>query len=289
LAIFNQQAMIKKSFIALALSLLFSSACIATGENWPIGGRGAGLSNASVTIKDIWAVSNNQAGLAGIKVLTAGFYYENRYGLKDLGLKSGAIVLPTKSGVFGLSMTYFGFALYNESRIGLAYAKSFGNKFSVGVQLDYLNTHIAENYGNSGTVAGEIGLRYQLNNKLAIGAHIFNPTRAKVAAYNKERAPTIINLGLSYNFSDKVLLAVETEKDIQFKPVFKAGVEYKPVRTFYFRTGISTNPVLNSFGFGVEYLNFNLDFAASYHQVLGFTPQVSLVFHVNKSKGKSIE
>jgi hypothetical protein len=245
------------------------------------------MSNACVTFSDFWAIHNNQAGLAGIKTIYSGVYYESRFGLKDLSLKAGAVVLPTKAGVFGLSMTYFGYAFYNESKMGLAYSRSFGTKFSAGVQLDYLRTYIAENYGKNYAVAAEIGLLYQINKSIAIGTHIYNPTMAKVASYNNERAPTILNLGLSFKFSDKVILAVESEKDIQYDPVFKAGVEYRPVKTFYFRTGISTNPVLNSFGFGIEYHNFNLDFAASYHRALGFTPQVSLIFHVDKLKSKS--
>ncbi len=277
--------MIKCFYFSTILFNLIGFSCFATGENWPIGGAPAGMSNATVTLNDFWSINNNQAGLTGVKNLSAGIYYENHFGLKDLGLKAGAIVLPTKSGVFGLSTTYFGYTQYNENKIGLAYAKSFGTKFSVGVQLDYLSTHIAENYGNSSTVAAEIGLRYKINKNLVIGTHVFNPTRAKVASYNDERAPTIVKLGLSYLFSDKVILAVESDKDIQYDPVFKAGIEYHPIKALYFRTGISTNPVLNSFGFGIEQANFNLDFAASYHQTLGFTPQVSLIYHFSKSTG----
>jgi hypothetical protein len=277
--------MVKKYTLFL---VFLSTVCFCTnasGENWPVGGKAAGMSDASVTLTDFWSVHSNQAGLAGVKNISAGIYYENRFGLKQMGLKAGAFVMPTKAGVFALSMSYFGYTQFNETKTGLAYAKNFGKKFSAGVQLDYLATHIAENYGNSSAIAAELGLRYQINKNLAIGTHVFNPTRAKVAAYDDERAPTIVKLGLSYLFSEKVILAVESEKDIQYDPVFKVGIEYRPIKSLYLRTGISTNPVLNSFGFGLEFSNFNLDFAASYHQVLGFTPQVSLVFHATKSKG----
>jgi len=275
--------MVKRIAVPFALLFLISSSCFATGENWAIGGRSAGMGNASVTLNDLWAIHNNQAGLAGIKNISAGIYYENLYGLKELGLKAGVVELPTKSGVFGLSMSYFGYSQYNESKIGLAYAKSLGTKFSVGVQLDYLGIHIGENYGNTSAVAAEIGLLYKISKKLNIGAHIYNPTRAKIANYNNERVPTVFRLGLSYIFSDKVIVAAETEKDIQYNAAFKAGIEYHPVKQFYFRAGISTDPVLDAFGFGLELKNFNLDFAATYHQTLGFTPQVSIIFHKSES------
>jgi hypothetical protein len=278
--------MIKRTCAFLVLSLI-SIGLFATGEDFPIGGRSAGMANSSVTLNDFWSIHNNQAGLTGVKNFSAGMYYEDRFGLKNLSLKAGAIVLPTKSGgVFGLSMTYFGYSQYNESKIGLAYAKSFGEKFSVGIQLDYLSTHIAENYGNRSAVAGEIGLRYQINTKLCIAGHIFNLNRAKIADYNDERIPTVARLGLSYAFSGKIIVTAESEKDIQYDPVFKAGIEYHPIDMLYFRTGISTNPVLNAFGFGLEFKNFKLDFAASYHQTLGFTPQFSIIFNTVKSTGQ---
>jgi hypothetical protein len=275
--------MIKKIFLSFSLLCIINAYSFASGDNWPVGGRSAGMANASVTLNDLWSVNNNQAGLSGIKNISDGLYYENRYGLKELSLKAGAIAIPTKAGVIALSVTSFGYAKYNEGKIGLAYAKAFGDKFSAGVQLDYLSTYIGENYGFSSTVAAEIGLRYQMNKNLCIGAHVFNPTKAKVADYNDERAPTVAKLGLSYSFSDKVIVAVESEKDIQYKPVFKAGVEYRPVKQFYFRTGISTNPVINAFGFGLEFKHFNFDFATTYHRTLGYTPQVSLIIHGSKS------
>lgn len=270
-------------FLFIILPLLTK----ANGENYPIGGRSAGMANASVTSSDFWAISHNQAGMASTHSISAGIYYENRYGTKELGLKSGAIVLPVKSGVFGLNVTNFGYSQYNETKVGFAFAKQFSPKFSAGVQLDYLGTHIAESYGNASAIAGEAGFIYKFNTKAAIGAHIYNPTRTKIASYNDERTPTIAKLGLSYVCSEKVMIAIETEKDIQYDPYFKAGIEYHPVKQLYFRTGISTNPVINTFGVGLMFKNFDLDFATSYHRTLGFTPQFSIVFHATKVTGQT--
>lgn len=278
--------MIKRLSLSLLLLSLIRVSGFATGENWPVGGRSAGMSNASVALYDLWSIGQNQAGLAMLKDISAGIYYENRFGLKNLGFKAGAFALPTKSGTLGVSVANYGYSQYNENKIGIAYAKSFGERFSAGIQLDYLSTSIGENYGNASTLAAEIGLRYQVNSKITIGTHVFNPTRAKLASYNDERAPTIFKLGLLYTFSNKLIVAIESEKDIQYNPVVKAGIEYHPISSLYFRTGISTYPVQNSFGFGIAVSNFNIDFATTYHRTLGFTPQVSLVYHINKSKGQ---
>jgi hypothetical protein len=74
-----------------------------------------------------------------------------------------------------------------------------------------------------------------LSKELTIGAHVYNPTRAKLADYDNERVPTIMKLGLDYKFSNKVFLAIETEKDINYSPVVKVGVEYHAVEMLYLR------------------------------------------------------
>ena len=251
---------------------------MAGNDNHPIGGRSGGLAHSSVTLSDVWSGHHNQAGLTGLTSTTAGIFYENRYLLPELSLKAGIVAVPLKNGAFGLSFSYFGFALYNESKVGLAYAQKIGNKVSAAVQLDYLNTRIAEGYGSKGLFAGEAGIQAHLTNNLTIGVHIFNPTRTKLAEYNNERVPTIMRLGLDYKFSKKVFVSVETEKDAGHKAVFKAGLEYHVIEQLYLRTGISTNPGLNTFGFGLELKQFKIDFASSLHSVLGYSPQLSLTY-----------
>jgi hypothetical protein len=269
-----------KKLLLLSLFVSYFTFCFAGSDNFPIGARSAGIANTSVTLFDIWSVHHNQAGLGFVTKAGAGAYYENRFLVKELSLKGGVIAYPIKAGTFGVSVSSFGYANYSESKFGLAFGKAFGEKFSAGIQLDYLTTHIGENYGKHGAVAGEIGIQAKPLKNLTIGAHLFNPTRAKLADYSNERTPTIIRLGLDYKFSDKVFVAVETEKDIDHKPVFKAGLEYTPSEVLYLRAGISTNPSLSSFGFGLKLKQFRLDFASSFHSVLGYTPQVGVMYEV---------
>jgi len=257
----------------------------AGGDNFDIGARSAGMANASVTISDLWSVHHNQAGLARLEKIAAGIYYENKFLLSELGLKAAAVAIPVGDdqgtrGVFGISMSFFGYSLYNDTKVGLAYSKSFGDKFSAGIQLDYLSTRIGGDfdYGKKGSVVVEGGIQAQLSDNLSIGAHLFNPTRAKIADYDDERVPTIIRIGVDYTFSEKVFVSIETEKDIDFKPVYKAGLEYRAIEELYLRAGISTNPTLNTFGFGLNLKQFTFDFAFSIHQVLGFSPQLSLTY-----------
>lgn len=268
--------------------------CIATAffskagnEDLPLGARSSGMGNASVSLSDVWSAHHNQAGLGFLRDFSAGAYYENRFLIKELSIEGGVAALPVKGGTFGLCISNFGYSLYHENKYSLSFAKAFGDKLSAGIAMDYLTTKIGEGYGSKGVLAAEFGIQAKPLKGLTIGAHVFNPTRAKLADYNNERLPTVIRFGGDYNFSDKVKVAVETEKDIAQKAIFKAGIEYKPVKELYLRAGIGTNPTLTSFGFGLNLKSIQIDVSANYHQTLGFSPQIGLTYIFKKETKKT--
>jgi hypothetical protein len=191
----------------------------------------------------------------------------------------------TLSDAFGLSANYYGYKYYNESKVGLAYARKFGTKFSLGVQFDFLRLMIAEN-GSRNFYTFEMGFQYKPWKVLTIGAHIYNPIPYKVEKTFGERLPTIMKFGLGYEPSEKVLLAAEYEQDIHYKPRFKAGVEYRPIKYFFIRAGVQTTPFSASFGFGANVAGLNVDVAANYHPVLGFTPQAAIIYSFSKKQKK---
>lgn len=251
-----------------------------------VGARSAAMGGYSVTLSDIWSTNNNQAGLGFVTDLAGGIYYENRFLLKETSYKAGAFVLPVKTGALGLSITSFGYELYSQSKASLSYGQRFGDNFSMGVQLNYLNTSLSQDYGTKNAFTGAVGLIAKLSDELSIGVHVYNPTRSKLAEYDNERIPTIMKLGLDYRFSKKVMLGIETEKDIDFDAVVKAGLEYHATEMFYLRGGISTNPTQSSFGFGLQLKDFKLDLSTSFHQTLGMTPAISLIYKKSKSAKK---
>jgi hypothetical protein len=265
-----------------SIIVLSSPSLFGQKDNHPVGARSAAMGNASVTLDDFWSLHNNQAGMAFYNKMAAGVYGEDRFLMKELSQGALGLVLPVKgAGVFGVSYNYFGYKLYNESKVGLAYAMAFGKKISGGVQLDYLYTHIGEDYGNHSLFTFELGLRAFIIRGLVLGVHVYNPISIKVSKTGNERVPTIFRLGLSYSFSDKALVAVETEKDINQKAQIRVGAEYHLVKPVYLRIGIGTQPFSNSFGVGLQFGKFQCDISASRHQVLGFSPQLSMVYAFN--------
>jgi hypothetical protein len=250
----------------------------ASGEISAIGGRAAAMANTSVALYDGWSGFNNQAGLGWCRKFSAGASYENRFLLKELSLKALGAVLPVKKGAFGLSFRHFGFSLYNEIKTGLAFGMRFGNAFSVGIQLDYLRFHIGDDYGTKNLFTFEIGLQYRVKEQLCLGVHIFNPVPMKLTDDPVERIPTVIRLGTAWQVSQNLIMSAEVEKDLMNKPILKAGLEYNLINPLYIRIGYLTTPSQFTFGFGIEFGGLNFDIASSYHMVLGFSPQGSIIY-----------
>jgi hypothetical protein len=257
---------------------LVSSCVFAAGDFPSAGGRAAGMGSAAVAVSDPWSVFNNQAGVAGVRKITAGIFFGNGFLVKELGIRSIGAILPVKAGGFGLSFQYFGYSLYNEIKGGVCFARNFGKYFSVGVQLDYFRIHIAEDLGNRNLFTFEIGMQYRVTDNLCLGVHFFNPVPVNIIPDPVEKLPVIINLGLSWKFASNFLGAVEVEKNMRERPVLKAGLEYNLVKPFFLRIGIVTGPTMFTFGFGFEFGSLKFDLASSWHPVLGYSPQGSLVY-----------
>jgi len=243
-----------------------------------IGGRALAVSGCALTFSDVWSQYHNQAGLAYLKGINAGLAFQNQFLVKELSTKSIALALPLKSGVFGLNYYSFGFSAYNENKFGLAFAKAFGKKLAVGIQLDYLYTHIDGEYGNNGIASGEIGILAKPIDNLTIGAHLNNVWRSRRTDFNSEYLPTIFKVGASYLMYEKALLSIEFEKDMDLDPVFKTGLELKLLDKIFFKAGISTNPNVFSFGPAFTFKNFQLSLGFSKHPTLGYSQGISLIY-----------
>ena len=253
--------------------------------NDPVGARPAGMANTALTFTDIWSSFHNQAGLGYVENITAGAFYENRFLVDGMAFAGFAGAAPLGNGAIGINYSNFGYNVYNEGKLGLAYGMKLSERFSVGVQINYQTTRIAaEDYGNTGALTAEVGVRMEVSERVTVAAHLFNPTRTTLIDNNgnaipDEKIPTMIRLGAGYQISDDLLFAGEVEKDIDQNALFRGGIEYQPVEILYLRLGASSEPSLFSFGLGVKFDSFQFDLASSYSSVLGYSPQISLTYN----------
>ena len=227
--------------------------------------------------KDALSAMANQASLGSIKNISAAFYGERRFMLKDLSSYGLGLVLPTNSGSFGLAAHYFGGAGLNESSLGLAYGRSLG-KIDIGAQFNYWQFKI-DGYGAASTFSLDAGLLLHLGDQLQAGVHFSNPTGATIGKDEKERLPMIYSFGLGYDVSDKVYFGTEIEK-VEDQPVnVNAGVQYAFERKLFARIGVAS--ATSSFYLGVGFLwsGFRIDVTASVHPTLGTTPAMLIAYN----------
>jgi hypothetical protein len=277
--------MIKELLLILMIFAQAVHYAQAGNNNSPVGARSRGMGNANVTLRDEWSLFNNIGGLAGVRTITGAVFFENRFGLKSFNTVAAAFVLPTKGmGAVGLNVRRFGDDLYNEHLVGLGYSHKINN-VTLGLQVNYMQTTVSD-LGARHAFTINFGGVAEIIPQLVFGAHIFNLNQAKMAEYSDERIPTIVKVGLSYRPLKQLMLNVETEKDIDYKASFRAGVEYKIIEKVCLRTGISTEPYINYFGVGFVHKRLRFDYAVSTHPKLPWSNHLSLSYTLTSRKAQ---
>ena len=275
---------------ALFLFIGFYPAITYAINHVPIGAKSKAMAGNSVAVTDFWSLYNNAAIMPFSNKNGIGLYYDNRFLLKETStLCLGGQWHIDKAGAFGFYTSHFGYKNYAEWNIGLAYAKSFADIFSFGLQFDYLLHYFGDKtYGKSHAFTFEIGMYGKISKSLSLGFHVYNPARLKTTTYNqtKEYIPTVFRFGLAYRIAKKCLLSVEVEKDMEYKPLFRIGMEYELASKFYLRGGFCLPEMEFALGAGLHISMIRIDFASTYHSVLGYSPQISLIYTI-KDYGKN--
>ena len=268
----------------LLLLIALSVAGFSFGQGWtPMGSRSMAMANASTTLNDVWAYQHNPGALGDVTEFTAGLSYENRFLLQELQSQGFAVAVPMKVGVISVGGQLYGSQQFRTYKAGFGYSMKLSENFFAGVQLNYLGLRLPENYGSANSLTGEVGVYAKITDEWKIGASVFNLGRAKLSEFADDRFTTMMRIGTSYSFSQKVLVALDFEKNLDYDLRIKTGVEYEVVKNFRLRGGFATAPIELSAGLGYEWKQLQLSVGSSYHQILGWSPNFALVFKSDKS------
>lgn len=247
-----------------------------------IAARYIGMGAYSIKHVDVFSFTANQASLAQLKSAAAGVYGEKRFLLSSVNMYTAVFALPTQQGNFGLQADYFGFTNYNESQIGIAYARNLGSKLDIGVKFNYYGFKIP-GYGNSTAINFEIGAIAHLSDKLNAGVHIYNPVGGNLSKQQDEKLGSAYTFGMGYEASESFFVSAEIIKQEDMPVNVNAGFQYNFLKQFFVRSGISTETTNSYAGAGISWKNFRLDVNTGYHPQLGFTPGMLLIVNF-KSK-----
>ena len=242
------------------------------------GAASAGMGGVQTAIPNAWAAHTNPGLLPWVDKMSFAIGTENRFLLSALNGSGLAGVVPIKTGTLGVAVTSFGYSQFRRSRLGLSYGLQLGDNISGGISIHYDLLNIGNNYGSAGALSGSAGFSARVNENLMLAAYVFNPFRVNFSENVDENIPTILNIGIAYSFSEKVLFSSDLEKDINVKPGLKVGLRYQPGDKFFIRVGFRTLPQSYTFGFGLELGTFEMDLGTSIHPVLGVSPNLSLQY-----------
>jgi hypothetical protein len=265
--------------IAITLFSLLAQTRLGAQEFFSPGSRAQALAGAAVTLADCWSVFGNQAGLAHIQRPELAGSFQSRFLISELSLSSCLFVVPIQSSVFAVSVYQFGKAPFQQSKIGLAYARSITPSLSFGFQFNYYRLSIFEDNRSADSWGVELGLQYRISDKLSLGGHVTNPYQTFAGTSSGDfKYPCIVNVGCVYRASESFLMIAEVENRFSEKVIVRTGMEYNLKERVFFRTGISGKPFQISAGFGFQVKKLQIDMATAYHQILGNSPSVSFKY-----------
>jgi hypothetical protein len=252
----------------------------------PVASSYIGLGAYSINQVDVFSVASNQAVLAQIKNPSMGVYGERRFLLTPVNMYTTLLILPTKEGNFAFQADYFGYENYNESQLGIAYARNVGSKLDLGIKFNYYSFRIP-GYEGSSAVNFEIGAIAHLTDKLNAGVHFYNPVGGALSKTVDEKLSSIYKFGIGYEASGQFFMSAEVVKQEDLPVNINAGVQYSFEKQFFARFGIATETESPYAGAGVSWSNFRVDISASYHPQLGISPGLMLIMNFKSKQVKN--
>jgi hypothetical protein len=206
------------------------------------------------------------------------------YGIAGLSGSAVELAYPFRPGTMALSCISSGYAQYRDYLAGLSFARAFGKRVRAGVQLDYLQARAVEQTEARRAVSFEGGLVAEPIPNLFLAFHLVNPLQTSYAGNEYQHLPSILRFAAGYRPGSKVLLIAELEKDVQFSPVIKASVDFKPAEILLVRYGI--NSVQGHYlGIAVTRRQALLEAGIQRHPALGYSVSGSFCWHFRNRRG----
>jgi hypothetical protein len=259
------------------LKLLLCSQVHAQGILSPVGAKHWATGGTTVIDESVFSGINNPALLTHLTGKGAGLNSEQRFAMRELQTASVAGYSQLKYFSAAAHIVHFGYALFNQQRMGFSMARQISAQFSIGVSAEYLATNIAE-YGNSGLLIPSLGVVYKANKVLTAGFYIFNPAQQKYSNALVDPVPTFARIGLCYALSSKVTTMAECEQMLDQRFVIRGGIRYYPHDKIWVSVGAASQPALYTMGTGILLNQFRIDMAMVVHQITGITPQLSISY-----------
>ena len=198
--------------------------------------------------------------------------------MKDLAQTDMIMNYSIAGHPFSLAMSQLGNSKYREIQICAGSKYNITPVCAIGGSIQYYQLSIS-NYGGQSTWGLNLAFYYDLVPALQLGAFVTNLNQPHISKVN-EQLPQTMSLGFSYEPVKEFIICFSLYRDIHFPQDYRAGLSYQLLSVLSFRAGIEDQINTYNFGFGVETIWLEFDYALKIHQFLGtshvFTLMVTL-------------
>lgn len=222
---------------------------------------------------DNWAIFSNTA-LMETEQNQVSFYGFRYLGISEITDMAVSLNYQTKFGTFGAGIHRYGFNLFNENRMRIAYKNNLSD-FHYGAAINYTHVFQGGNYGSAGAVGIDLGIGAKVVDALWVGARATNINQPSYGSTDEE-LPRELAIGFSYQLAPRALFTSELVKDVRFPLSYRAGLEFEIIESLFARAGATTEPETFSFGFGYATDRWFINIAVQQHIPLGLSPALDL-------------
>jgi outer membrane protein OmpA-like peptidoglycan-associated protein len=273
----------------------------------PAGVRGAAMGGTFTAIADDVSTTYwNTAGLAQLQNIELNLLYVSY--LSSINYDFAGFALPLQPGsTIGLSASFDYVPSFNSTNnpsatpgsandlaIALGYGQAFGDNFALGIGGKFLSSTLV-NYSATGEGIDAGLLVYTKGKDWTLGLSVQNLGQlSNFSQFSaQEQLPLIYRAGLAYRFQPQkpthFLIGVDFEQPINSDPLIHTGGEFVLGNhdfSMALRGGYSFDPSNQdlggitgaSFGAGLQYNEFELDYALVPFGILGDTQRFALTY-----------
>jgi len=255
----------------LWLTLAWTAPVAAALAFEPTGARAGGMGDAfSAVAGGAEVVFWNPAALAWSVRTECVATVGRPFGMAELQAHALGLARSAGPGAMGLGYRGMGCELYREQCVALGWAVALRKQWGLGLRLRWAGAHVlGGNPRRWGLV--DLGVQLRVRSGLSLGMWGWNAAGTGVAALGQGGA-----LGFSTPVGPSTVLTADVQKEAGLSPGYGVGLEHRVCRALVLRMGAGGQPERLCAGAGVRRGSLVVDYAASYHTVLGVSHRVSL-------------
>ena len=241
-----------------------------------IAARNQALGSTFLTHEDILSANSNISKLSSLKAFSTGIAVTNRFALKELQGAEFVVAMPMLKGYVAISLSQYGFNLYRQNQLSIAYALNLSPGFSMGLQINYRKLLIEDGIKDRSSIYPNLAMNYRINAELELSILLTNITLDPRNSLRNDLWPTSYHIALGYDLNSKVRMFIESSLDLEFSIQLRYGIEYYVSDLFVLRSGFMSDPSSFSMGFSFELKKLTIDLASSYQAFLGLSPSIAI-------------